>query len=433
LIVMAAALAVDSIRPIEYRSTAVLAVPPSLGKQETGDVAVASSLAASLRQIIPSDPEVRSTLARELDLDRSTVAERTSVSQPGDSTVLRLTYRSPSSAGALKGAEAFVRAVLRASRSTGEEAAGPADIPADSVRILEIPDTASLAAGRTLPYSATAAVVVQDAGSASVDADGARRLATTYAALITEDDEIHNAVRDAVSRAGQPAGDLELAATSEAETSVLDVTVSGPDRMAVLEGSRALADAVTDGDPVSDNIVPGSLAAVRVPKTPPAEQAGSSSAATLIAAAFVGILLGLVGLVGWERRQRRVAHGRDVSRLLDVPASVVSLADADAGRDLVRQWSAAGAPPPAAVALLPADGRARRSAEALAEALGRAGESPRASVLSLEANGSRAEPLSAEALTVLVARGGTPSDQLVDAFDDAVARGRRPGWAVLAD
>lgn len=428
---MAAAVAVESVRPIEYRSTAVLAVPPSLGKQETGDVAAASSLAASLRQIIPSAPGVRRTLARELDLDGSTVAERISVSHPGDSTVLRLTYRSTSSASALEGAEAFARAVRRASRSAGEDAAGPADIPADSVRILEIPDTTSVAAGRTLAYSATATIVVRDAGNASVDADGARRLATTYAALITEDDEIRKAVRDAVARAGEPADDLELAAVSEVETSVLDVTVSGPDRMAVLEGSRAIADAVTMGDPASDNIVPGSLTAVKVPTTPPAEQAGSSSTATLIASAVVGVLLGLVGLVGWERRQRRVAHGRDVARLLDVPASVVSLADADAGRDLVRQWNAADTPSPAAVALMPADRRARRSAEALAEALGRAGSSP-ASVLPLATNGRSAEPVLADALTVLVARPGTPSDHLVDAFDDAVARGRRPGWAVLA-
>jgi capsular polysaccharide biosynthesis protein len=425
VIVVAAAAAVESARSIDYRSTVVLSVPPSLGRAEAGDVGASSALAGSLRQIIPSDVDVQRNLAQELGIDRDTAANGIDVSQPGDSTVLRLTYRAGRASAALEGAEALARAT--------RAAAGNGDIPADSIRILELPRDTRFAAGREQPYSAAAVVVVRDpaAASAVMDADGARRLATTYAILVSEDDAVLRAVRRAVERAGEAADGLEIEATNETDTSILDVSVTGPDRMAVLSGARAVARALTGPDPASANIVPRSLSTVRVPDAPPAAQAASSATTTLIAAGVAGLLLGLVALVGWERRQRRVAHGRDVTRLLDVPASAVSLDDGDAGGDLVRQWTASGSRPPA-VALVPADGRARRSAEALADALGR-GEAPLPAVIApLRANGNRSEP-PAHALTVLVARGGTPSDDLVDAFDDAVAQGRRPGWAVLAD
>ena len=115
-------------------------------------------------------------------------------------------------------------------------------------------------------YTASMVFVVPSRpGPEGISPDGAQRLASTYAALVLEDDLIAQAVAKAVNR--EP-GDVQrrLTAVNPVNTALVRVAYRGGSRAEALAGVMALRESLTGSKPVSPAVRPNAVIAVQEPR-----------------------------------------------------------------------------------------------------------------------------------------------------------------------
>ena len=110
-------------------------------------------------------------------------------------------------------------------------------------------------------YTATMVFVVPSVPG-GISADGAQRLASTYAGLLLEDDVIAQAVGRAVHR--EP-GDVKrrLTAVNPVNTALVRVTYTGTTSAEALAGVKALQASLTGRKPVSRAVRPNSILTIQ--------------------------------------------------------------------------------------------------------------------------------------------------------------------------
>jgi Mrp family chromosome partitioning ATPase/capsular polysaccharide biosynthesis protein len=152
-------------------------------------------------------------------------------------------------------------------------------------------------------YNATMVFVVQSKASkiSPISPDGAQRLASTYAALLLNDDLIAQAIGGQVRR--EP-GDVKgrLAAVNPVNTALIRVSYAGRSRVEALTGMRALEGAITGSRPASPVVLAGSVRTVQAAQV----TAPSSPMSSLLLAALLGLCAAIVIVIALERSDMRV-------------------------------------------------------------------------------------------------------------------------------
>lgn len=153
---------------------------------------------------------------------------------------------------------------------------------------------------RPASYSASMVFVVGSNGT-GISPDQAQDLASTYAALLAEDDLIAQAVSRAVKR--RP-GELKtrLAAANPVNTALIRVTYQGTSESEALAGMAALEDALTSSPPASPAIRSRSVLPVQAAKV----TGPSSPLVAIILGAMFGLCAGAVLVIALERSDVRV-------------------------------------------------------------------------------------------------------------------------------
>jgi receptor protein-tyrosine kinase len=159
-----------------------------------------------------------------------------------------------------------------------------------------------VSANRPGSYTSSIVFVVPvTSGRDGTSPDGAQRLASTYSALLLEDDRIAQAVGRAVNR--EP-GDVKrrLTAVNPVNTALVRVTYRGHTRGEALAGLEALQTSLTGPKPVSRAIKPGSVSPIQAARV----TAPPGPMTALVLAAMFGICAAAVLIIALERSDARV-------------------------------------------------------------------------------------------------------------------------------
>jgi capsular polysaccharide biosynthesis protein len=152
------------------------------------------------------------------------------------------------------------------------------------------------------------------------DAVQATQLAQTYLEAIPLDDAVTNHVAQQIDR---PLEDVEESITvvGNPETSVLRLQYEDSERERALTAAGALLEAVAGREPLAQSVAPGSLNTVREPSVL-RESSGGSTAAIPIGV-FLGLCLGLVLAVAWERSDPRIDRPEELADVAGTPATAI--------------------------------------------------------------------------------------------------------------
>jgi hypothetical protein len=167
------------------------------------------------------------------------------------------------------------------------------------------------------------AVAIVPAGAGADDpgdAVQATRLAQTYVEAIPLDGAVIEAISAAIDRPTGTVAD-SIAVVGNTETSVLRLRYADPSRVRALAATSALLDSVTGRAPAARSVAPRSLDVVREPQVL-RESSGGSSAAIPIGV-ILGLCLGLVLLVAWERSDARIDGPEELASAARTPATAL--------------------------------------------------------------------------------------------------------------
>jgi capsular polysaccharide biosynthesis protein len=454
IVVAAAVVGLSSLRSSSATAEATLLVPPSFGATTPGAASEATSLATTYTRLIPADAAITAAVAGRLGVSPARVRDAVSVRRNGRTAVLRATYTASTPTAATRGARALARVLTRAIPEDSAVASG-------SLLLASTPAGKPRRHGRR--YAATTEVVVNSgAGPASpANADGATRLARTYAGILADDAAVAAAVAKTL---GTTADDVRsnVTVTNDSSTSLLRIDYRAPTKAAAVAGAVAFANAVSAAEPASPNLAPGALEVVRMPSATGTAPGGDGAAGTsasdrkAIAVGIVlGLVLGLILLLARERADRRIDDPGELADELGVPAtSLRSLGD-DAAGTLLRRWQALdGDRPTTRIALIGA-GAAGRSGDpvldAVADRLATAGRETHIETTVRHAGRDLAAGGDPDGVVVMVPNGSGPenaamaSDLVVLLVDEGARAstvraassglgglGRAPVWALLA-
>jgi polysaccharide biosynthesis transport protein len=158
-----------------------------------------------------------------------------------------------------------------------------------------------VAANRSASYTSTMVFVVPSTPETNTSPDGAQKLASTYAALLLNDDLIARAVGGAVGR--QPADvQRRLTAVNPVNTALVRVTYTGRTRAEALAGVGALQASMTGPKPASPAIRQNSVLPIQEAQV----TAPPSLTMSLLLAALFGLCAGAVLVIALERSDVRV-------------------------------------------------------------------------------------------------------------------------------
>jgi succinoglycan biosynthesis transport protein ExoP len=159
----------------------------------------------------------------------------------------------------------------------------------------------AVAASHPGSYTASVVFVVPSTTNKGISPDGAEQLASTYAALILDDDLIAQAIGRQVKR--EPA-DVKRRVTSvnPVNTALVRVTYAGSTRAEALAAVRALQAALTGSQPASPAVRPNSVIPVQVARV----TAPSSPTTSYVLAAIFGLCAAAVLIIALERSDVRV-------------------------------------------------------------------------------------------------------------------------------
>jgi tyrosine-protein kinase len=159
----------------------------------------------------------------------------------------------------------------------------------------------AVAASHPGSYTATMVFVVPSTTNAGISPDGAQRLASTYAALILDDDLIARAIGGEVKR--EPADvKRRVTAVNPVNTALVRITYAGSSRAEALAAVQALQVALVSSQPASPAVRPHSILPVQVARV----TAPSSSTTSYMLAAIFGLCAAAVLVIALERSDIRV-------------------------------------------------------------------------------------------------------------------------------
>ena len=179
--------------------------------------------------------------------------------------------------------------------------------------------------------------------------DQANVLATTYAVLIPKDTAI---VRSVAAALGTGVSDVEhrLSVLNTSGTALLTIDYQGTSAANSIAGATAALTAIAGAHPVSPNIIPGSVGGVQAPTV----ATSSKSVKVLVATGVIlGIALGLLLMIAWERFDPRIDRPEDLSQEVGSPTSPVSAISESGANALIARWQALAERGPSRIALVP--------------------------------------------------------------------------------
>lgn len=448
--VTAAAVGLASLRSSSATAEATLLVPPSFGATTPGAASEATALAVTYTRAIPADSSIAAAVAKRLGggLDAAAVSDAISVRRDGRTAVLRVSYRAPTAAGATRGARALSR-VLTTGIPTGSSVAD------GSLLLASAPTGTPRRRGSR--YVATTEVLVSSgAGPASpANADGATRLARTYAGILADDSTLAGAVAKELDTTADHVRD-HVTISNDASTSLLRIDYQAPTKSAAVAGAVAFARAVSGDPPASPNLAAGALRVVRLPTASGGGAAPKPSNRKVIPVGIIfGLILGLILVLARERADRRIDDPADLADELGVPATALRTLGDDAAGTLLRRWQAIdGDRPTTRVALVSADvtgGSDTARLDAVATRLAAAGRETHIEttvrhagrdfatsgdpdgVVVMVPNGSGPEGAAmASDLVVLIVGEGARASTVRATSSGLSGLGRAPVWALLA-
>lgn len=325
-----------------------------------------------------------------------------------------------------------------------------------------------IASHRGETYTAQSTAVVSASPNSLLTPDQSNTLAGTYAALIPKDTAILGSV---ASRLGTSVSDVQqrISVINTTGTALLLITYRGTSAANSIAGATAALSGITGSYPVSPNIIPGSVGAVQAPT----KASASKSVGVLVAiGAILGIALGALLMLVWERVDPRIDRPEDLSQEIGSPASPVSAISPSGVNALVARWKVLADHGPARIALVPVTADAQPDLPKVALRLSqvqvdgsqfqgngqsqgngasRWGNATLAEIADGEdlarptGNGAPAmivcevptadltalESIMDCDLVVLVAKRGTPRAALRDSLDSLTEFGMSPKWAIL--
>ncbi|MDX6415847.1 MAG: hypothetical protein QOG28_467 [Trebonia sp.] len=311
-------------------------------------------------------------------------------------------------------------------------------------------------------YSAESTAVVAASPNSLLTPDQANTLASTYAVLIPKDTAV---LRRMATELGTSVSDVQarISVFNTTGTALIAIDYRGTNGANSVAGATAALSAIAGKHPVSRNIIPGSVGAVQAPTTASA----SRSVVTLVTlGAIIGVALGLLLMIMWERVDPRIDRPEDLSQEVGSPTSPVSAISGSGVNALFTRWTALAEHGPSRIALVPVTADVRADLPKVARKFGQV----RRSVSQVDGNHAVpalliqtrdhvagredfTQPLNGSPaviicevpsddltalqsimgcdLVVLVARQGTPRAVLRTLLDSLTEFGVSPQWAIF--
>jgi capsular polysaccharide biosynthesis protein len=310
--------------------------------------------------------------------------------------------------------------------------------------------------GETYTAESTAVVSASSSPQSVVTPDQADLLASTYAVLIPKDAVILRAVATTLRTT---ASDVQsrLSVFNTTGTALLAIDYRGTSAANSIAGAAAALRAISGNYPVSPNIIPGSVGAVQVPT----HASASSGRAVLVAlGAILGIALGLLLMIVWERVDPRIDRLEDLSQEVGSPTSPVSAISQSGVNALIARWTDLAEREPTRIALVPVTADVQADLPKVALRFSQGHENGTAAALWNQTRGYVADsdehtqpigigtpvviacelpsadltalqPIMDCDLVVLVARRGTPRAALRELLESLMEFGVSPKWAIF--
>jgi capsular polysaccharide biosynthesis protein len=476
VVVAAIAYAVAGLQTASYTAQSNVVVTSAPGPQAAGSSGSAASLASTYAGALPNDPTLEAYVAKTAHVNPL----GTIVAQPPKGSVITLQFFSATRTGALAGARAIANG-LSASKPQSSV------VTPNTLTVLQDPFTATLnpasvttsaakisaqaaaaASGITTPspllppsqtdrYMAQVVAMVPASGSGpteGINPDDADKLATTYAGVIPVDQTLLADVGKAVHQSSSQVAS-NLSVINEQSTSILELTYKASNPRIATTGARTAASLLSGPNPVAAGIVPSSLQIVSLPNTV-GPAATTHKGRTVAIGAVLGLILGIVLLVAWERSDPHVTDARSLSGQFGCPATPADRLSPDAAHALLERWASLTDRVPARVAILPADKGSVAQADEVARLLARSGDGvryidarsgalpealtnghlagSRDSIALVHAappgQGGEAVALSCD-LTVVVMRSGARNAEIRNMAEELANFGVVPTWALL--
>jgi capsular polysaccharide biosynthesis protein len=198
-------------------------------------------------------------------------------------------------------------------------------------------------------YTAESTAVVAASPNSLLTPDQANTLASTYAVLIPKDTAV---LRSVASRLGTSLADVKgrISVFNTTATALIAIDYRGTNAANSVAGATAALSAITGKHPASPNIIPGSVGAVQAPTTASA----SRNVATLVTlGAIIGVALGLLLMIMWERVDPRIDRPEDLSQEIGSPTSAITAISESGVYALISRWTALTEHGPSRIALVP--------------------------------------------------------------------------------
>jgi len=479
VVVAAIAYGVAGLQSSTYTAQSTVVVSSAPGPQGAAGSPAAANLASTYAGALPNDPTLQAYVGKTAHVNPL----RAIVALPPRGSVITLQFFADTRHAALAGARAIGSGLSGAKPASSVvtphtltvlqnpfiATMNPAAVSARADKIRA--QAAAAASGITTPatplppsqtarFMAQVVLIVPASGAGpteGINPDDANHLATTYAGVIPVDDTLLQDIGNAVHQSSSQVAS-NLSVVNQQNTSILQVSFKASTPQTATTGARAAATLLAGPNPVAAGIVPSSLGIVSLP--PPSNQVAATPArkgSTVAIGAVLGLVLGVILLVAWERSDPHVVEARSLSNQFGCPATPVDRLSPEAAHALTERWASLTDHVPARVALLPADPGSVQQTDEVAELLRHSGEGigyldarsgtvPHAlsnghlvdgkeSVVVVHAgppgSGGEAIALSCD-LTVAVVRAGARNTEVRRLAEDLANFGLVPAWALLA-
>jgi capsular polysaccharide biosynthesis protein len=208
---------------------------------------------------------------------------------------------------------------------------------------------------RNQSYTAQSIVVVTSHPSSKGPgfATEAAKLATTYAGVLEQDPAVLDAIGTSVGRHRDEVR-KRFSVINETDTAVLRLRYRDDNRQRATAGATTAATAIAGRRPVSRTIGAGSIDLVKLAGLP--TKSNDATVVALAGGAILGLLLGVVLLLAWERADRRVDTVADAAAT-GLPTVLLDTMTPATAAALLERWGVMTAGRPARVALIPLSAR----------------------------------------------------------------------------
>ena len=334
---------VSGVQSSTYTAQSTVVVSSAPGPVNSNSGGAASDLATTYAAALPHDQLLQSYISRTAG-----VSAAGAIGAPAPrGSLIKVNFSAGSASRALAGARAMVSAL------TGRIPASAVVSPG-SLKLVQAPSQATATPAGS--YRAQVVMLVPPAGGPTegINPDDADHLATTYAGVIPADQDLLGLLAHATGQSSSQVGQ-NLSVVNEQNTSILQISFKASTAAVATQGARTVANLVSGPNPVPAGIVPSSIAVVALAQNPGTAAAAGGSSKAIVIGAALGLVLGLVLLVAWERSDPRIRDPRELADQIGCPATPVDRLSPTAAHALVERWASLTDRVPARVAILPAD------------------------------------------------------------------------------